>query len=274
MSRSLIKQYPPYLGNEPYMLMCFAPQSEEKILPLLDRLCRRGVRVWYPYGKVTSVADAARQAERIKNASFMVFWADSAAAADVTLKGLGLAYGKGVGAKPQLLINDGLSGTELLGLGFSASVPSVSARDLTPEQTEYAVIGSNGFSRLLIGTPRELKRKEFPLLKVLLAVAAMAVLAFGVFFFTQRTAPKQEDTVFIAEFALQNAVREALDGGPVTEASLAGVRELVISEPVADWEELTLLPNLEKISFPAEIAASCPDRVLEAYTCTLTGGAK
>ena len=56
MAVSYFRDFPPYLGDEPYVYLCFHESDARAVLPLLDALTQRRCRVWYSMGSATNAA--------------------------------------------------------------------------------------------------------------------------------------------------------------------------------------------------------------------------
>lgn len=275
MSVSFEKRYPPYTGNEPYVFLCFHPGSEGWIRPILDRLYRRGVRVWYPVGKNTGIKAASHQAERMAHAGFMLFCADSVSRQDVNQKDFGHSFE--ASRKPLLLLTRELTEKDLLGLGFSTNPPTLASESRTAEQLEYEILQSNGFSRRFMGDARQPAKDTSVLFKILLAAALVAALLFGITYLRTEPEPPDPaagDTVSVPDAVLRTAARSALGEGAITEESILTVKTLTLSSSPENWETLSLFPNLESLTLSQQAAKDCPDEVLTTYVCYVSGGVR
>ena len=272
---SMVKTFPPYAGKEPYLYLCFADADEKRVTPLLKRLWRRGVRVWYAADDGTSAEKLRANEERMRGAALVVLYLDEAFRADLTAKGR--AIGCCQGGTPILCLNaDG--GDSGLSIGLPSGTPTLLLEGATPDGIAAAIMRSKGFTQDLIGPPQKEKSHSVRTLAVTVAVLAALLLAgallYGRLFPPDADEPQKEDTVFFSDPTLTAAVRGSVNG-PITEESLSGVTTLRFTALPKDLSELALLPNLTRIELTQETVLSDAERVLtlsDTYEIVLIGG--
>ncbi len=285
------KQYPPYTGNDPYLFLCFSAPAGKKTCALLERLFLRGVRVWYPTGSSAGRTGREEDDRAMLSASLTVIVLDEAFRNDFSAKGRLLACQR-AGHRIVCLNTDG--GDSGLSIGLLPGAEEIRfPRGTGPEEFEYELIRSEGFSRELIGEPGR-KRKTFFKTAVTAALTLTALLLLAGmmrYFFGMRPAEQlppavesvsgQEtpaepgDTVLFSDGIIREAVLSALGGGPLTEERLASITALRLEGDAlpADLSGLALLPALETIHLSQSAAKEVPGRSeLTGYVIELYGG--
>ncbi len=274
MSKTLTKRYPAYGGEEPYLFLCFSEADAKRVLPLMERLCARGCRVWYALGRPESMDERRERAARMKGAALTVFYLSDAARADTDVKGAALAAQER-GAR--MLCVDADEGDSALSFGLAESVPHLKARAYrSAAELEEALAHSEGFSQELIGSAR--LAPPSPLKKLALTLAALSVLvlltafAGGKLFGWFAPPIERSDTIAFTDTALRSAVRAAVGGGAITPESVAELASLRLSELPEDDSELALLPALKRLEIPQSKAAEALRLLDEGYVVALYGG--
>ena len=272
---SMVKTFPPYAGKEPYLYLCFADADEKRMTPLLKRLWRRGVRVWYAADDGTSAEKLRANEERMRGAALVVLYLDEAFRADLTAKGRALACSMRGQAILCLNTDGGDSG---LSIGLPSDTPTLFLTGASPEEIEDALLRAKGFTQDLLGPPQKEKSHRVRTLAVTVAVLAALLLGgalfYGRLFLPDAGEPQKEDTVFFSDPTLTAAVRGAING-PITEESLSGVTTLRFTALPKDLSELALLPNLTRIELTQDAVLSNAERVLtlsDTYEIVLIGG--
>lgn len=273
--RKIEKTYPPYTGNKPYLYFCFSNEDQNRVRPLLDRLFRRGVRIWYETGDAGNAEKQRSDGERMHGASLVLLYLSDAFRSDVDIKSRAMACR--LHEQPLLCLNTD-SGDSGLSIGLPSDLPTLSFKKATPEEMENAILRADGFSRDLLGPPQNPGSNRIRTLAVTVAVAA-ALLLCGALLYAflhprDDSAPQPEDTVFFSDPLLTAAVRHAVDG-PITEESLNGVTALSFDALPEDLAGLSSLPNLSRIELPQNVVIDAPEQVLtlsDSYEIVLIGG--
>ncbi len=276
---ALEKTYPAYLGNEPYLHLCFSEKSSKKVLALLRRLRLRGVRVWY--GAEVSSDRSAREAahERMIGAALTVIYLDETFRNDPIAKSKLLACQR---EKHRMICLNTDGGDGGLSIGLHADACEVKLnRNASAEEMERALLHADGFSQELIGTPEKETNRLKILTVIIIAVTAALLAAGGLYFLQHRKAvPTEEpnvptDTVMIENETIRESVRNSLGGGLLTEENLQKVTMLRLEGNTLpdDLSALKLLPALETIELSQSAAgevSSHPE--LSGFTIELYGG--
>lgn len=285
------KQYPPYTGNDPYLFLCFSAPAGKKTLGLLNRLCLRGVRVWYPLKNTAARAEREASDRRMLSASLTVILLDEAFRNDPAAKGRLLACQR-AGHRIVCLNTDG--GDSGLSIGLLPGAEEIRfLRGARAEELEYELIRSEGFSRELIGDPGKQKIPFFKTAVILTLSLAALLLAAGLirYFFVPRpigpVPPSSEqtlvpqvtalpgDTVSFSDASVREAVRNALGGGFLTKERLSGVTSLRLEgdQLPEDLSDLSLLPSLKTVLLSQVAATGVPSQSeLSGYEIELYGG--
>ena len=265
--KSWQKRYPPYEGAEPYLYFAFADADAAKVWPLLRLLLTRGCRVWYAAGRASGAGELVRRQKRAAGAALTLVWLTDAARGDADLKSALLAN---QGAGRPILCLDADQGDVGLSMGLYESIPHLRAdSSVRAASLEAELIRAPGFTQEIIGEPQTVRDRGWigKLAAALLILAA--VLLAGAFLFLRAQRP--EDGLVIRDAVLREAVRSAVGGGIITEENVRDVTLLRLEKLPGGWEELSLLPALEKIELTqsAALEGPLPDG---DYTLVLRGG--
>ena len=280
MKDPLTKTFPPYVGNEPYLNLCFSEESEKRVSALLRRLRARGVRVWYYVGNTADRKERERIEQRMLDARVTVVYLDEAFRNDPVVKSRLLTCQRN-GQQIICLNTDG--GDSGLSIGLHANAYEVKLeRGDSADDLESALLRAKGFSQELIGEPVDDGNKRLRTIIRILIASAIVLLIAGILWFLchrpdkQEETPIQPETVHFSNAALREMIRDALGGESLTEESLSQITTLRFSGDTLpdDLSDLALLPALETI----EISQSAGKDVsghpeLSKYTIELFGGA-
>ncbi len=270
--------YPPYMGEEPYIHLCFSDRDERRIRPLLRHLLLRGCRVWYCVGYAPDRAGETARHKRMLEAGLTVLYLTDSARRDTELKNRLLVCQNA--RQPILVLNtDGGDSGLSLGLTgkFSSVTPGPGASDLID-----AVFHNPYFSQTYLGDPLPINdRLWFRRVSVLLIVSALLLAAgAGTYLYLNPPASPTrqeiaaEDTLHIEDAILREAVRAAIGGGPITEEAAAALETLYLSRLPEDVSELSLLPRLTTLRLSQEAAQAAPEQpaLYDSYRLIVTGG--
>lgn len=265
----------PYSGDEPYLYFAFAEADSAKVWAIIEPLLTRGCRIWFTHGTAGNSGEVLKRQERSAGATLTVLYLTDAACADKDTKSLVLVNQKF--GRPILVLDP--DGTDRrLSMGLRETVPHIPLYKLSSsEEKESAIIHAKGFSQDVIGTPVTISRQGITglLTKVFLAVAILIALislaGFSFFGWFKQDVTVQEDEIIFTDSAILSAVREAADGGTITEDIVSDITVLKLSDIPSDWNELSKLPSLEKIVLPQE-AVMRSDSLPDGYTIALSGG--
>ena len=106
--------------------------------------------------------------------------------------------------------------------------------------------------------------------KILLIVLAVLLVLAAVAF--TRLQPKQEDTVFFRDPAVYSAVKDSVGGAALTEELVAQITRLELDAAPESWEDLALLPGLERVILPQQALLDGCTLPEGNYTIELSGG--
>ena len=268
--------YPPYMGEEPYIHLCFSDKDERKVQPLLRRLLLRGCRVWYCLGEVRDRNSQNARDERMLKAGLTVLFLTDAARQDTQLKTRLLVCQ--TNRQPILILNtDGKDSGLSTGITKAAVVHVLggSAGDAVD-----AILHGQGFSQLFLGDPQpvydHLLLRRISAALVLLSLLLMAGGGIYIYLHPPEPAPKPlpQDTVTIEDEALRSAVRSTIGGGAITEEALLEIRVLSLAQLPENEEELALLPSLTALILSQEAAQAAPEHpsLYDSYTLIVAGG--
>lgn len=273
--KSWQKKLPPYEGDEPYLYFAFAEADEAKAVKILSMLLRRGCRVWYCFGAAGSSQELLRRQTRSGGAAMTVLYLSDAACADADTKSNVLVNQKF--GRPILCLDP--DGTDRrLTMGLREDVPHVPLYRFRSEaEIEDAVVHAEGFSQEILGEQtytgpspalwflfRNLTRFFLVLTVLLLAVGFVGVRWFHWF--------RAPDEVVFQDPAILAAVRDAVHGGTITREMADGVSVLRFDEAPESWEELSLLPSLERIELPQQAVLDGAELPPDGYVVELSGG--
>ena len=267
------KRYLPYEGGEPYLYFAFAEADSAKAWRIMRILLERGCRVWYGCGPSGSAEELLRRQTRARDAALTLLYLTDAACADKDTKSNILVNQKN--GKPILCLDP--DGTDRrLSMGLYETAPHIPLYKLSgTEEIEDALIRSEGFSQEILGEP--VKTDGGGALGKLTALfcvlaALLAVISFIGFRYLHWFQPAVQDKVHFSDPVLLAAVRDAAQGGSITEELTSELSVLSLSGMPDSWDELEKLPALETIVLPQQAlldAGALPDG---AYTVVLTGG--
>lgn len=265
--KSWQKKYPPYEGAEPYLYFAFADADAARVWPLLRLLLTRGCRVWYAAGRASGAEELVRRQKRAAGAALTLVWLTDAAREDADLKSALLTNQS---AGRPILCLDADRGDSGLSMGLYESVPHLRAdSSVRPASLEAELVRAPGFTQEILGEPQTVRDRGWigKLVAALLILAAL--LLTGAFLFLRARRPA--DTLTVQDPVLREAVRAAVGGGIITEENARDVTVLRLEKLPGGWEELSLLPALEKIELTqsAALAGPLPDG---DYTLVLKGG--
>ena len=271
--------YPPYMGAEPYIHLCFSDRDERKVRPLLRQLLLRGCRTWYCVGYSRDRTSENARSQRMLGAGLTVLFLTANARRDTELKNQLLVCQK---AKQPILVLNTDGGDSGLSLGLTGKFSSVTPGTHASELVD-AILHSPYFSHLYMGDPLPvfdqlwLKRISTLLIVLALLLAGGA----GVYRYLNPPAPsaqdeviQPEDTVIFQDETLRAAVRSAVGGGPITEEAVAKLETLYLSQLPESLDELALLPRLTTLILSEAAAQGAPEQpeLYDGYTLIVTGG--
>ena len=268
------KQYPPYEGGEGYLYFAFADGDAGKVWPVMRTLLQRGVRVWYCGGPAGSAEELLHRQERARGAALTLLYLTDAAVADKDTKSRILVNQN---RERPILCLDPDGQDRRLSMGLREDVPHLPPQTLrSAPALEDALIRAEGFTQELIGEPVKLRDESLlGKLSVLLCVLAvlLAALGFAGWRWMHWFGPGPRDEVTISDGVLRSAARDAVGGGALTEAGLREIRVLRLGELPESWEELALLPALERIELPQQALLDGGELPEGDYVIELSGGA-
>ena len=272
MTPKWIKQIPPYEGDAPYLYFAFAEEDSKRVWKLLRPLLSRGCRVWYCYGPAGSAEELLHRQERCEKAALTVVYLTDAACADRDTKSAVLVNQK---YNRPILCLDPDEKDRRLAMNLRETVPHVPLYRLSGEERESAVLHADGFSQDMLGEPIRIENggvmKKLTLTFCVLALLLCAV-AFAGFRIFGWFSPAARDELEIREPILQAAVRQAVGGGAITQEGVSGITSLRLKELPESWEELSLLPALERIELPQRSLLDGGTLPEGDYVIVLSGG--
>ena len=250
MTPKWMKQIPPYEGDQPYLYLAFAEEDSGRVWKLLQPLLARGCRVWYCYGPAGSAEELLHRQERCEKAGLTVVYLTDALCVDRDSKSAVLVNQK---YNRPILCLDPDEKDRRLDMNLRETVPHVSLYQLPSEEWESAVLHAEGFSQAMLGEPIRIEN-DGVMKKLTLTFCALALLLAVVSFAGFRVfgwfSPAARDEVDIRDPAIRFAVRQAVGGGAITEERANEVSFLRFRELPESWEELELLPHLQRIELP------------------------
>lgn len=269
MNARWMKQFPPYEGNEPYLFFAFAEQDSAKVWKQMHPLLARGCRIWYSSGPAGSAAEVLRRQERAGGAALTLVYLTDAACADKDTKSYVLVNQK---FRRRILCLDPDGTDRRLAMGLRENTPEIPLYKMrNAEEAESAIIHADGFSFDMIGQPVHIKAT--PVTGRLTVLFCALAVVFGVLgYIGFRLRPVPADEVKISDPALLSAVREAADYYPLTEAALSRITCLRFEKLPESWEELSLLPALERIGIPQQALTGDAALPEGEYVIELIGG--
>ncbi len=248
------KRFPPYEDTEPYLYFAFAEADAGKAWKIMCILLRRGCRVWYPRGLSGSAEELLRRQDRAAGAALTVLFLTDSACSDPDTKSRILVNQK---LGQPILCLDPDSKDRRLAMGLKEEIPHI---PLYPRwnstRIEDAIIHSDSFSQDILDRPVDIRESSLPkALSALFSVLALilAAAAFAGIRYLHWSAPQaQEDPVPFSDPVLLSAVRREAGEGPITEDLLSRIRFLRLESIPGSWDELVLLPALERIELPQQ----------------------
>lgn len=266
-------QVPPYEGDEPYLYFAFAEEDRRRVWKLLRPLLSRGCRVWYCCGPAGSAEELLHRQERCEKAALTAVYLTDALCADRDAKSAVLVNQK---FNRPLLCLDPDEKDRRLSMNLRETVPHLPLYQLSgSEAWESAILHADGFSQDMIGEPIKI-RAPGVMQRLSLAFCVLAVLLAAVSFAGYRFfgwfSPAVQDEQIISDPILQAAVRQAVGGGAITEENLAELTFLRFRELPDSWEELRLLPALERIELPQQALLEGGGLPEGDYVIELSGG--
>ena len=272
MTLKWMKQAPPYEGDQPYLYFAFAEEDSKRVWKLLRPLLARGCRVWYCYGPAGSAEELLHRQERCEKAALTVVYLTDAACADRDTKSAVLVNQK---YNRPILCLDPDEKDRRLAMNLRETVPHVPLYRLSGEERESAVLHADGFSQDMLGEPTGIENGGV-MKKLTLTFCALALLLCAVAFAGFRIfgwfSPAARDELEIREPILQAAVRQAVGGGAITQEGVSGITSLRLKELPESWEELSLLPALERIELPQRSLLDGGTLPEGDYVIVLSGG--
>jgi len=265
------KKIPPYEGEEPYIYLAFARADAARVWSLAKPLLQRGCRVWYAAGSAGSAEELLRRQKRAAGAGLTVLYLTDAACSDQDLKSAVLVNQKY--ARPILCLDpDGAD--RRLAMNLREDIPHVALYQLSGAAArESAVLHADGFSADMLGEPvhvgGDLVGKLTGLFCLLAAALALVSFAGSRYFGWFR--PEIEDEVVFTDPVILSAVRRAALGGSITEELTGELTALRLEGLPESWEELSLLPALERVALP-QTALLGEAELPEGLVIELTGG--
>ena len=250
MTPKWMKQIPPYEGDQPYLYLAFAEEDSGRVWKLLRPLLARGCRVWYCVGPAGSAEELLYRQERCEKAGLTVVYLTDALCVDRDSKSAVLVNQK---YNRPILCLDPDEKDRRLDMNLRETVPHISLYQLPSKEWEGAVLHAEGFTRDMLGEPITVEN-DGVMKKLTLTFCALALLLAVVSFAGFRVfgwfSPAARDEVDIRDPAIRFAVRQAVGGGAITEERANEVSFLRFRELPESWEELELLPHLQRIELP------------------------
>ena len=270
------KRCPPYMGDEPYLYFAFAGQDREKAWRVLRPLLERGCRVWYCCGPAGDAGELRRRQERASGAGLTLLYLSDAACADRELKSYILVNQKF--GRPILSLDP--DGTDRrLSMGLYESVPHLPLYQLTREgELESAVLHAEGFSQTMLDAPvvirggGTVKKLSVTLLALGSDPVGTACWRPGICIWFQPKPPELSDELSFSDPVILAAVRETAQGGPITCELAEQITCLELDSLPENWDDLSLLPALQRIRLPQQALLSDGALPEEGYTVELIGG--
>ncbi len=271
--KSWQKKYPPYEGDEPYLYFAFAEADSQRAWKVLRLLLARGCRVWYTRGPAGSPEELLRRQARSGSAALTVLYLTDAACADKDTKSNVLVNQKL--DRPILCLDP--DGTDRrLSMGLREYVPHVPVfPGQSDKETESAIIHAEGFSREVLGDPVKVTGGGVVgTLSAALCILAMllAVTAFAGYRYLHWFQPEIRDEVVFSDPVLLSAVRDEARGGAITEELTSRITSLSLDGMPESWDELALLPALERVRLPQQALADESELPPGDLTVELRGG--
>ena len=272
MTPKWMKQIPPYEGDQPYLYFAFAEEDSRRIWKLLRPLLARGCRVWYCYGPAGSAEELLHRQERCEKAALTVVYLTDAVCADRDTKSAVLVNQK---SNRPILCLDPDEKDRRLAMNLREPIPHVPLYRLSEEEWESAVLHAEGFTQDMLGEPITVENDGVTK-KLTLTFCALAVLLSAISFAGFRIfgwfSPAARDELEIRDPVIQTAVRQAVGGGAIRQEGISELSFLRFRELPESWEELSLLPALERIELPQRSLLDGAELPEGDYVIELSGG--
>ncbi len=266
------KRCPPYEGDEPYLYFAFSEADSKKARRILRVLLARGCRVWYCRGPAGSSEELLRRQRRSAGAALTVLLLTDAACADKDTKSTVLVNQKF--SRPILVLDP--DGTDRrLSMGLREYVPHVPVfQGRSDKELENAVVHAEGFSQDVLGEPVKIGGGIVGRLSAALCILALllAVTAFVGYRYLHWFRPEITDEVTFSDPVILSAVRDAARGGAITAELADSITVLRLDAVPESWDELELLPALERVSLPQQALTGGAELPPENITVELHGG--
>jgi len=263
------KKYPPYEGTEPYLYFAFADRDSRKAWDIMKILLKRGCRVWYCTGTAGNSQELLRRQSRASGAELTLLYLTDGLEADKDSKSRIMVNQKN--QKPILCLDtDGKN--RYLAMDIHESTPSIALYRLKKDvELEVALIRADGFTQSVIG--KSVKIKNNWLGKLTGAFFLLAILLIGASFLYFQRGLVYDDSVNFSDPVIMEAARAAAGGGALSEESLQHIQTIRLVELPESWDDLTMLPALEQIEIPQNIAMLAENLPIDNYRIVLYGGA-
>lgn len=279
MPASCLRDFPPYMGNDPYVYLCFHEADARQVKPILDALTQRRCRVWYSVGNVLDAEQNQTCANRVSNAALLVFYQTPRAVADERLNSSFGSYqesGKSV-ICIETLASEEQSSLSLISSKHVRSIPC--EKGATAESIVSTLMRTEGFSQELIAEDdkeRQIFLRKRRSRRIAISILAVALLALmSAFFYAKNNGLFEPtvtyvDTVQIQDPAIERAARVAIspDGNAaLTEENLATIETLRLETAPSSFDELSLFPALTRLEIPQRCMEAAADLLDDAsYT--------
>lgn len=279
MASSYFRDLPPYMGNDPYVYLCFHEQDAKAVRPLLEALAQRRCRVWYSMGYTIESDQHNERTARAKGAALMICYLTPRAANNEQIKS-NLGYYQETG-KPVICVEtEGCteqSGVSLMLKEHVRRLPRAAGESV--ESLVSALLRTEGFTQQLLAendTVWQLFLQKRKSRRLALFTLSFAVLALAVAFFYSLSMgyfnpqPRYADEITISDAVIQRAARNALsqDGtASLTQRGLNSITTLRLDETPSSFDELSLFPALTRLEIPQSSVQAATEKLLGAdYT--------
>ncbi|MBQ7246709.1 MAG: toll/interleukin-1 receptor domain-containing protein [Lachnospiraceae bacterium] len=274
MSKKLTQTYPPYLGEKPYLFLCFSEKDTAAVIPLLAALYARGCRVWYDAEKRRDPMSSEIREVRAQEAALAVVYLTDDAENDPEFREqVRLCQASG----HALISID--AGSEDCGrsMDYTDKVRHITHEGrFSISEAAHELIRTPGFSQDLLGEDPvitvshrgKLSALFFSITAVLIILILLGGSCFGWF------QSGQKDRVTIHDPIIEQAAREALGGAAFTKERLAGITRLRFLSMPGDNTELVLFSSLETVEIPQALAPAAESFMSAGYTVVIAGGSQ
>ena len=273
MSKNRMKQIQPYEGDQPYLYFAFAEEDCGRVRKLLRPLLARGCRVWFCVGAAGSAEELLHRQERYERAALTLVYLTDALCADRDSKSAVLVNQK---FNRPIVCLDPDEKDRRLAMNLRETIPHIPLYKLSEDEWESAVLHAEGFSMEMIGEPVKLEDNGSIIKKLTITFCALALLLAAVSFAGFRVfgwfSPAARAEVRISDPVIRAAVRQAAGGGAITEDRASEIIFLRFRELPESWEELELLPALERIELPQHALLDGGALPEGDYVIALSGG--